>query len=289
MPVALQRFLYHRVPGGRRLLRLLYWPRRRYHAWREALQRRRHPELLDRCEARTFSQHGEDGVLAEIFRRLNVSHGYFVEFGVEHGRENNTLALARQGWRGLWLERVPQHCEHARAAIATHAAAIVLLERFVTRENILDLLASQGVPDDLDLLSIDVDGNDYWIAERILERYHPKVLVVEYNAFFARGEDFVIDYAPDFRWDQSNYFGASLKTFTSMMQQHGYALVGCERAGVNAFFVRRDLARGRFHSPADPVAFFYRAPKYGLYWGHPSRAVVNPGHHVTSGAPAHRR
>lgn len=275
MLIALQRWLYHHGPGGHRLLRLFHRPRRMYHARRERRLRRRHPALLECFETRTFSQHGEDGILAEVFRRLSLTQGFFVECGVD-GEENNTLALATQGWQGLWLEGSASCAARAHDAIVRHAVPVALHQCFVTRENILEVLEGHAVPADFDLLSMDIDGNDYWITGRILEHYRPKVVVVEYNAAFGPGDDFVVDYAPQFRWDRSHYFGAALKTLNSMMTRHGYGLAGCDRSGTNAFFVRLDLTQGRFAAPADPVAFFYRAPKYGLCWGHPPRRVIHP-------------
>lgn len=201
------------------------------------------PPDLTAFELRVFSQNGEDGVLAEILRRIGVAGGGFVEFGVQDGTEGNTVFLAQVlGWAGVYLE--------------ADAAAFAALERrwagservrtvhaAVEPDTVEALFARAGVAEEPDVLSIDVDGNDYWIW-RALTRFLPRVVVIEYNGALHPASRRVMPYAPGFRWDHTSGYGASLGALEALGAGKGYRLVHTELAGVNAFFVREDLADG---------------------------------------------
>jgi hypothetical protein len=107
--------------------------------------------------------------------------------------------------------------------------------------NVESLFGSAAVPEEPDVLSIDVDGNDYWIWSAI-DRYRPRVVVIEYNGDLAPGSEQVMPYTPGFRWDHSSGYGASLGALEALAAEKGYVLVHTESAGVNAFFVRSELA-----------------------------------------------
>jgi hypothetical protein len=192
-------------------------------------------------ELRVFSQNGEDGVLAEIFRRIGVGGGGFVEFGASDGAEGNSAFLAQVlGWPGVLLEPG----DEAYAALAHRYRAsprVRTVQAAVEPGNVEALFAQTGVPEEPDLLSIDVDGNDYWIWQAI-ERHRARVVVVEYNGGLDPLEPRVMPYTPGFRWDHTTGYGASLATLEALGAAKGYRLVHTELAGVNAFFVREDLA-----------------------------------------------
>src|SRR5262249_15758947 len=137
---------------------------------------------------------------------------------------------------------------------------------FMTCENALDVFAAAGVPLEFDLLSIDIDGNDYWIWERLSERYRPKVAIVEINPAHPPPELWVIAYDPQHRWKKDSYYGASLQSMTELGKRLGYALVGLETRAVNAFFVRRDLLEASGFPEVDPRDTF-RAPTYAYPGG----------------------
>ena len=142
----------------------------------------REPKDLNRHEYRVFSQNGEDGIIAEIFRRIGTTNRYFVEFGSSDGFENNTALLVRQGWSGLWIDgdhrAILRAREHFRPEV--EAKKLTITETFITAENIEDLFRHDGVPEEFDLLSIDIDRNDYYVWEKIVH-YRPRVVIVEYN------------------------------------------------------------------------------------------------------------
>ena len=243
-----------------RLARALAWRARE--AWRG-----RPPGSLLPHEARRHSQNGEDGILAEIFRRIGPGARTFVEFGVGDGRQCNTRALAEDGWSGAWLEADPPSAAAARETACGWSIAVH--EAFLTAENADGVLAGNGISRNVDLMSIDVDGNDYHLW-RALGSFAPRAVVIEYNASIEPGTDWVMDYLPEHRWDLSNRFGASLDAYARLARDRGYQLIACDSQGVNAFFVR-DADAALFLRPGD-VRFHYMSPKYcGLAFGHPSR------------------
>ena len=232
---------------------------------RERLRPRPAGSLLD-FEAKRHSQNGEDGVIAEIFRRIGPGARTFVEFGVGDGRECNTRALALDGWSGVWLEGDAEPAARARAGCPGN---VTVSQAFLTAENVGGALESAGVSRNVDLMSIDVDGNDYHLW-RALEGFAPRVVVIEYNASVEPGRSWVMPYDPQYRWDLTNRFGASLEALCELATSRGYQLVACDSRGVNAFFVNGREARPFAH-PGD-VRFHYMSPKYcGLAFGHPSR------------------
>lgn len=222
---------------------------------------------LRRFEAKVFSQNGEDGVIDEIFRRIGVTNRFFVECGIQDGTENNTRALLEQGWSGLWVERDSAAVAAARARFATLPVQIV--ERAITVENAASILRDASVPADPDLLSIDIDGNDYWVW-KALHDFRPRAVVIEYNASRVPGDDWVMPYDPNHVWNGTSHFGASLDALEKLGRQLGYVLTGCESRGVNAFFVRRDLAGEHFSHMDGGASYHYVSPKYNdRHFGHP--------------------
>jgi len=230
------------------------------------------PRCLTRYGYRCFSQNDDDGFIDEIFRRIGTTNRHFVEFGVEGGVENNTLALLLAGWNGLWIEANPSAQAKVRADFAEplNTGQLVLQPSFATAESIEPLLEKSGVPVEPDLLSIDIDGNDYWVWRAITTR-RPRVVVVEYNASLGRSARLIQPYQPDTAWDLTSVFGASLGALEDLGRQKGYALVGCGIRGVNAFFVREDLLADRFLGPYTAETHF-EPPRYGPDGaGHPPR------------------
>lgn len=222
------------------------------------------PRRLERFGAKYYSQNDEDGILQEIFRRIGTTNKTFVEFGVENGLENNTLLLLHQEWKGVWLEGSEAHV----AAIQKKFASILetgqlrVFNRFIKRENVNDIFAELALPEDLDLLSIDIDGNDYYIFEA-LTVVRPRVVSIEYNSKFPPPTRAVIKYDENFRWPGTDYFGTSLQSLTDLADRKGYRLVGCSIAGTNAFYVRSDLVGDHFQAPYT-AENFYQPPRYYL-------------------------
>ncbi len=215
-----------------------------------SLPRYSDPKRLNRFESKVYSQAGEDGIIREIFSRIGVTNRFFVEFGSGDGQENNSVFLLRSGWSGLWMDADQGLADRAKRKFAPEIQSrrLTVLGAFVTAENIQDLFGRAGVPPEFDLLSIDIDRNDYWVWSKI-ERYRPRVVVVEYNSIFPPGVEWVVEYDPQAWWDGTSHFGASLTALEKLGRKKGYLLVGCNLGGVDSFFVREDLVGNRFSGP----------------------------------------
>ncbi|MDP6781070.1 MAG: hypothetical protein QGH32_04885 [Alphaproteobacteria bacterium] len=224
---------------------------------------------------KVYSQTDEDGIIHEIFNRIGVTNRTFVEFGVAGGLENNSLNLLINGWSGLWIE-----AHDGQAAIITERFAAPIAEGLlklehdrVTAENIDRLISGAGINGEIDILSIDIDGNDYHVAKAIT-CVNPRLVVMEYNAKFRPPTSWVMAYNPDHVWDETDYFGASLQALEKLFTGKGYSLVGCNISGANAFFVRNDLVGDYFHTPFT-AENHYEPARYwivdGFISGHPPR------------------
>jgi hypothetical protein len=199
------------------------------------------PEDLTAFELGVYSQNGEDGVLAEIFRRLGPGRREFVEFGVGRGVEGNSVALADVfGWSGLFMEG-DDTAARSLAWKYRDNDRVRTARAMVTAENVEELFAANGVSPEPDLMSIDVDGNDLWIW-KAMTRTRARVVVIEYNAHLDQSRPLVIPYDPDWVWGGTDWFGASLAALELVGAERGYRLVHTELAGANAFFVRDDYA-----------------------------------------------
>lgn len=215
---------------------------------------------LTRYSKRICSQNGEDGIIAEIFRRVPPQTKTFVEFGVEDGRECNTAYLARRcGWSGFYIEADAARFSALERSYAGYP--VRALNAKVTRENVVSLFESLGVPKEPDLLSIDIDGNDYWVWEA-LGAYRPAVTIVEFNLAYPPPAKWVMAYDPAFAWDDTSHFGASLSSLTDLGKRLGYALLGIDCNVVNAFFIRGDLLAASGLPETTPEAVFHFPPRF---------------------------
>jgi hypothetical protein len=208
---------------------------------------------INAFERRVYSQGGEDGIIAELFARI-PHEGCSAEISVGDGLECNTAYLIRHcGWKGLMVEGDPVKFARLRSNYASLPATCV--DTFVDRENVVSILEEAAVPKELDLLGIDIDGNDYYIWEA-LAAYRARVVVVEYISNFGPDESKTIAYNPHHVWRNDNYLGASLTALMKLGKRLGYALIGTNRRGLNAFFVRDDLlARAGFPEKTPRQAF----------------------------------
>ena len=199
------------------------------------------PSSLTPYEFKVFSQNGEDGVIAEILNRCGAPSRWFVEFGSGHGAEANCVYLADVlGWSGAFFE-ADDSAYTALERKYRPNPGVRTLAATVQPDNVEQLFADAGVPDEIDVLSIDVDGADYWIWEA-LERVSARLVVIEYNAGLDPGRRLVQPLeATTGGWDGTDYFGASLGALRSLGERKGYRLVHTDLSGSNAFFVKDSL------------------------------------------------
>ncbi len=229
---------------------------------------------LNRHGAKIFSQNGEDGLTFEIIRRIGLSDGVFVEFGVEDGFENNTLALAAAGWKGFWVGVEDLAFDFNPNASKT--LNFLFDKQWVTRANVAEIYTRNLArirQTASNLISMDLDGNDYHFVEELLKGgATPDIFIVEYNGKFRPPIEFVIEYDEHHQWQGDDYYGASLASFYKLFQDYGYFLVCCDMTGLNAFFVRNHH-RSAFLDVAPELHQLYESPKYyfaGLHYaGHP--------------------
>lgn len=228
------------------------------------------PRRLLKYAFQVCSQNGEDGIIQEILRRIGTKDRFFVEVGVGDGNENNTAFLLSQGWHGAWIDAGDSFLATIARRKDLQGGCIRAVSAFVSRENIGGLFDSLGIPREFDLLSLDIDQNTYYAWEG-LKAYRPRVVVVEYNSSIPAGIDWKVRYEPNRVAEGTQNFGASLKAFEGLGRQLGYALVGCDFLGVNAFFVRDDLVSTGFAEPFT-AENHYEPPRYALLHrrGHPT-------------------
>lgn len=246
-------------------------------AWQDQVRfldpRLQDPRVVTTTHGQVYSQNNEDGIIAEIFRRIGVENQRFIEFGVGNGLQNNTRLLLELGWKGRWLEGDEASAAAIRTNFADQLASgqLEFIEAMVTRENARGLATLPHFPDGPDFLSVDVDFLTSYVW-RELSHIKPRLVCVEYNAHYPASVAYEVPYTPGQMWQGDTRFGASLKQLELIGRNLGYALVGCDLLGVNAFFVREDLA-----SPDQFLAPFtaechYQPPRFSLvhHRGHAS-------------------
>lgn len=243
------------------------------------------PIDFDALDKSIYAQGAEEAMLERIFERIEPVTRTCVDVGASDGlRNSNTALLLRErGWSGVLVEgsdyrfgRLREHWGHATNVRLVHAQ--------VQPEDVEAIFAAAGVPQAPDLLSIDVDGNDYWIW-RAIERYRPRVVVIEYNPYYEPPRRWVMKHDPAHAWDGSTYYGASLESLYWLGKAKGYELLCCDRQGNNAFFVEAPYF-ARFGVDDNRPQVLYRPAMYKVRFvgsntfvtGHPYR--YGPGEEI---------
>jgi hypothetical protein len=204
---------------------------------------------LQEVEFKVTSQWGEDGIIDWLIERAGIppESQTFVEFGVENYRESNTrFLLQNRNWRGFIMDGGGSMEQAAIADGLYSKYSLTAKQVFITRENINDLLAASGLGKDIGLLSVDLDGNDYWIWQAI-ETVSPIIVICEYNAVFGDIHPISVPYDPAFFLSSAHYshlyWGTSIAALRLLAAKKGYRFVGTTLAGNDAFFVREDFAK----------------------------------------------
>ncbi|KAA3630800.1 MAG: hypothetical protein DWQ08_05710 [Proteobacteria bacterium] len=217
-----------------------------------------HP--INREEYRVFSQHREDGIIAFLLDSAGIGSRKFVEFGFGPDVCNCLSLLLDRNFSGLFIDGDAEKCTAARRAYRwLDSPDVTVVDAFLTMENLNSVIERNGFGGDIDVLSIDVDGNDYWLWSAI-DALDARIVVIEYNASLGRDRSLTIPYHPGFRRYRAHksgfYHGASLSALEKLGLNLGYRLVGCDSTGVNAFFVKRDLDLPNVATLSAAEAFF---------------------------------
>jgi hypothetical protein len=197
-----------------------------------------YPHRLTASRFRLHSQNSEDGILLALFREIGVTSGRFVELGSGSSGGNAAMFAAEFGWTGLMVEG-----DQKKAGMAGRRfPQVTAVCAWITPESVNGLLEEHGFTGEVDLLSVDVDGNDYWVWQA-LTACTARVVMLEYNSMFGPERAVTIPYDPQFnrREHRFCYFGASLTALTKLSATKGYRLVAVDPTGVNAFFLRHDV------------------------------------------------
>lgn len=209
------------------------------------LQKKKYSENINENELKIFSQFGEDGIIDFLINKIQIKNKTFIEFGVEDYEEANTrFLLEGKNWKGLIFDSSNKNINKIKKNDYYWRNNIIAKEEFVTAENINELIKSKLKGQEIGLLSIDVDGNDYWIWKS-LKVINPTIVVIEYNARFGSEEALVVPYNKNFDRKIAHYstiyFGASLKALNELAKLKNYSLVGTNLNGNNAFFVKNSV------------------------------------------------
>lgn len=187
-------------------------------------------------EIRRITQHGEDGVLEKIFQLIGTTNKYYVEFGAGDGHFCSNVKYLREkyGWTGLLMDGGCSNNMNDNARINLH-------KEFITAENVCSLFKKYNVPYEFDLISIDIDRNDFYVWNALSKYYKPRVVVIEFNSLFNFDEDKVIKYSAYEIWHGDHYYGASILALFNLGRKLGYSLIYEESAAINLFFIRDDV------------------------------------------------
>jgi hypothetical protein len=200
-----------------------------------------YPERLTAQRFGLQSQGDEEGILLALLHAGGGRTRRFVELGCGGNGGNSGLLASELGWNGLMVDAREDPVAECRLRFSSDRVTVA--QHWITRENVNDIIREHGLAGEVDVLSIDIDGNDYWVWEALAEA-SPRVVVIEYNARFGPERAVVVPYDPAFdrRGGPKSYFGASLSALAKLAERKGYRLVTTEPGGANAFFVRDDVA-----------------------------------------------
>lgn len=210
-------------------------------------------------EFQAFSQWGEDGIIDFLVRHVPIPRKIFVEFGVQNYVESNTrFLLLNHNWSGLILDSGADNIHYIKQDGIYWQHNLKAVQAFITRDNINQLLTENGIQGEIGLLSVDIDGNDYWVWEAI-DCISPAIVITEYNSRFGPSRAVTVPYQPEFDRSTAHYshvyYGASLPALAALADRKGYDFVGCSTGGNNAFFVRKDLRPEAVRALSVPEGF----------------------------------
>lgn len=217
-------------------------------------------ENINDYEFKAFSQWGEDGIIDFLITNLDIENKTFIEFGVENYEEANTkFLLLNRYWKGLIIDSSSENVNYIKNSKLYWKYSLQAECEFITKENINAIIKKGNFEKRVGLLSIDIDGNDYWIWKEI-EIVDPSIVIIEYNARFGKEKSCTVPYEKGFSRRDKHYsmiyYGASLKALIKLGISKGYAFICCNKAGNNAFFVKKELLNDNIKENLIENAFY---------------------------------
>lgn len=196
-------------------------------------------------EYKVFSQWGEDGLIQWLINNIAIPRKVFIEFGVQNYTESNTrFLLMNNNWAGLIIDGDSDNINYVKHDDIYWRYNLKAVASFITAENINDIFRDNGIEGEIGLLSVDIDGVDYWVWKAI-DSVNPAIVVCEYNHRFGAKRAVTVPYKPDFVRGNAHYsgiyYGASIQAFAHLAARKGYSPVAGNMNGNNVFFVRNDL------------------------------------------------
>lgn len=221
------------------------------------------PDNWDEIGFRVFSQSNEDGLIQYLINHIEISNKTFIEFGVENYLQSNTrFLLLHNNWSGLVMDGSKENIEYVKRDLISMMYDLEAVSAFITKENINDLIRARGFDEEVGILSIDIDGNDWWVW-RAIDCIRPCIVICEFNPIFGSNTTISVPYKSDFFRYNSHYsglyWGASLGAYVELGKKKGYKLVCINQLGHNAFFVREDMECSLSEVP---VNLAWREAKY---------------------------
>lgn len=189
-----------------------------------------------------FSQNGEDGILQVLRTKLSNKNRYFLEIGAADGIDNNSAwPMIVEKYAGIMVEGSSALVSRAKRMVSHYSLGLEIMQLFVDK-NTVKQIYEKLLFKDPDLFSLDIDGNDYYIAKEILNLgLRPKIIIVEYNSAFGPDKPITIPYKNDFVYTEAHpseiYFGVSVQGWRHLFESNGYRFITVDQKGVNAFFV----------------------------------------------------
>ena len=205
-------------------------------------------EKIEDIEFKIFSQFGDDGIIQFLIDKLEIDYEYqnFIEFGVEDYSEANTkFLLLNNNWSGLILDSSNENIENIKKNNFFWKFELEAIKSFITKENINSIITNSNINrKKIGILSIDIDGNDYWVWKEI-NVIDPLIVIVEYNSTFGFEKKISIPYNQDFERSKAHhsnlYWGASIEALKFLAKQKGYKFLTTNSAGNNAYFIKENI------------------------------------------------
>ncbi len=201
-------------------------------------------KTLHEAEFKVFSQWGDDGIIQYLLQKVPVQNKVFVEFGVENYTEANTrFLLINNNWKGLVMDGSEEHINYIQNDPIYWRYGLKAKSAFITAENINGLITGEGIAGNIGILSIDIDGNDYWVWKS-MNAVDADIVIAEYNSLWGSERPVTIPYDPSFERTKAHYsnlyYGTSLTSLCDIANEKGYCFIGCNSSGNNAYFVKKE-------------------------------------------------